>query len=261
MNYCLSNKVAPRYLEEAYEIKIHYKDRAQIKKLSEKYPKASYLLTVPDTLSPDQWEELQTLNLLTQNKLTIIIPNRYFLNDCKKYNIKFIFGYAISNWFELNSVVKSGVSQVRLAPPLTHDLEKVRARLPKEVAIRAVPNVAYDKFFPRDNGVTGSWIRPEDTEEYSKYIHIFEFEDCSSVEREQVLFDIYSRGEWAGPLDMLITNLDYPGVNRMIPPELSQRRITCGQRCETHSTCHLCYRLLDLANPEKLAPYAKTQEN
>lgn len=256
MNYCLSNNVAPRYLEQAYEIKIHYKDRDQIKKLSEKYPKASYLLTVPDTLSPFQWEELQTLNLLTQNRLTIIIPNKEFIDDCKKCNIKFIFGYAISNWFELNSVVEAGVSQVRLAPPLTHDLEKVRARLPDDIAIRAVPNVAYDKFFPRKDGVTGSWIRPEDTEAYEKYIHIFEFEDCSSASREQVLFDIYSRGEWAGDLNMIITNLDYPGVNRMIPPELSQRRINCGQRCESNRTCHLCYRLLDLANPEKLKPYA-----
>lgn len=257
MKFCLSNKVASRYLEHATEIKLQYKDRNQIKKLSEKYPTASYLLTgIPDSLSPNQWEELQTLNLLAQNQLCIIIPNKHFIDDCKKYNIKFMFGYAISNWFELNSIIELGAYYVRLAPPLTHDLEKVWGRTVGRVKVRGIPNIAYDKFFPRNDGVAGSWIRPEDIEVYSKYYDIFEFEDCDSVEKEQTLFEIYTRGEWAGDLKMLITNLDYPGVNRMIPPELSQRRISCGQRCESNRTCHLCYRLLDLADPEKLKPYA-----
>lgn len=256
MNYCLSHNLSHKYLEQAAEIKLQFKDRQKIKKLSEKYPNAAYLLTVPENLTPEHWEELQTLNLLAQNQLTIIIPNKYFINDCKKYNIKFMFGYAISNWFELNTIIKIGAYQVRLAPPLTHDLEKVHGRTMGKIKLRATPNLAYDGFFPRNDGVTGSWIRPEDIETYSKYYDIFEFEDCDSVEKEQTLFEIYTRGEWAGDLKMLITNLDYPGVNRMIPPELSQRRINCGQRCESNRTCHLCYRLLDLADPEKLKPYA-----
>ena len=259
MKFCLSNKVASRYLEQATEIKLQYKDRNQIKKLSEKYPNASFLLaSMPDSLSFNQWEELQTFNLLARNKLCIIISNKYFIDDCKKYNIKFMFGYAIGNWFELNSIIELGAYYVRLAPPLTHDLEKVWGRVAGQIKIRAIPNIAYDKFFPRNDGVTGSWIRPEDIGMYSKYYDIFEFEDCDNVEKEQTLFEIYTRGEWAGDLKMLITNLDYPGVNRMIPPELSQRRITCGQRCESNRTCHLCYRLLDLANPDLLAPYAQT---
>ena len=257
MKFCLSNKVASKYLEQAAEIKLQYKDRNQIKKLSEKYPKPSFLLMgIPDSLSTNQWEELQTLNLLAQNQLCIIIPHKHFIDDCKKYNIKFMFGYAISNWFELNSIMELGAYYVRLAPPLTHDLEKVQNRTMGRIKLRAIPNVAYDKFFPRNDGVSGSWIRPEDIEVYSKYYDIFEFEDCDAAEKEQTLFDIYTRGEWSGDLKMLITNLDYPGVNRMIPPELSQRRINCGQRCESNRTCHLCYRLLDLANPTKLKPYA-----
>ena len=41
MGYCLSSSVAPRYLEEAAEIKIQYKDKEKMKKLSEKYPEAT----------------------------------------------------------------------------------------------------------------------------------------------------------------------------------------------------------------------------
>ena len=52
------------------------------------------------------------------------------------------------------------------------------------IKLRAIPNVAYDKFFPRNDGVSGSWIRPEDIEVYSKYYDIFEFEDCDAAEKE-----------------------------------------------------------------------------
>jgi hypothetical protein len=52
---------------------------------------------------------------------------------------------------------------------------------------------------------------------------------------------------------MLVTNLNYLGVNRMIPPqELTEKRMTCRQACTRGSHCRLCYRYLDLANPELL---------
>ena len=260
MGYCLNSSVAPRYLEEAAEIKVQYKDKEKIKRLSEKYPEATFVLEkLPELSAQANWDDLVLLQLFVQNKLILVIPNKYYIDDCRKHNIKFMFKYAISNWIELNSVVEAGVCQVRLAPPLTHDLEKVRNRLPAEVRIRAVPNVAYDGFFPRKDGVTGSWIRPENIEAYSKYIDIFEFEDCSSPDREQVLYDIYTRGEWPGDLNMLITNLNYPGVNRMLPPDITEKRMTCGQRCESNKTCYVCYRLLNLADPDKLGKYVDNQ--
>lgn len=49
---------------------------------------------------------------------------------------------------------------------------------------------------------------------------------------------------------MIITNLNYPGVNRMIPTELTEKRMNCGQRCQSGGHCRLCYRYLELANPE-----------
>lgn len=260
VSFCLSSKVAPSYLKEAAEIKIPYKQRSKITKLTEKYD-AGIVLTIPVANSdPSEinWDEMKATNLIAREKLYLTIPNCKYIPYCKEHNIKFMLGYAISNWFELNSILAQSPAYVRLAPPLTHDLEKVAARVKSTNSrIRAVPNVAYDKFFPREDGVTGSWIRPEDIEAYSQYIDIFEFEDCDDHEKEQTLYEIYSRGNWAGDLKMIITNLDYPGVNRMIPPDLSQRRINCKQQCEQNRTCRLCYRYLDLANPEKLEAYKK----
>jgi hypothetical protein len=55
---------------------------------------------------------------------------------------------------------------------------------------------------------------------------------------------------WPGDLKTIITNFNYPGVNRMIPNSLTERRMICGQKCQSGSSCKLCYRYLDLANPE-----------
>jgi hypothetical protein len=46
------------------------------------------------------------------------------------------------------------------------------------IKLRVVPNISYYAFIPRDNGVCGSWIRPEDLELYEPYIETIEFEDC-----------------------------------------------------------------------------------
>ena len=41
-----------------------------------------------------------------------------------------------------------------------------------------MPNVAYYAFIPREDGVCGSWIRPEDLNLYEPFIDVIEFEDC-----------------------------------------------------------------------------------
>lgn len=159
----------------------------------------------------------------------------------------------ITTWNEANALKDLGVSYLYIAPPLTHQLDKVR-RL--NIPIRMFANIAYADTMPRKNGVSGGWIRPEDVDAYGQYIDAIEFADVD-LKKEQALFRIYTKGEWPGDLNLIINNLNYPGVNRMIDPAISQRRMTCAQRCEERQTCHLCYEMLDLANPEKLKPLIK----
>jgi len=63
--------------------------------------------------------------------------------------------------------------------------------------------------------------------------------------------------EWMLDLGDLITNFNHIGSNRMINSDFSLRRINCGQRCLEGGGCHLCYRVLDLANPDKIKEYAE----
>jgi hypothetical protein len=85
-----------------------------------------------------------------------------------------------------------------------------------------------------------------------------EFEHCKfNPKKEQVYFNIYKDGEWAGDLQDIVPDLGYPGMNRLIPPATTARRAVCRQQCqEPNNFCKLCYTVLDLSNKQKLSEYA-----
>lgn len=186
---------------------------------------------------------------MTKSNLVVALSTLADVNECKKYNIKFYLNYPITTFYELQALKNLGAEYALIDSPLVQDI--IRAR---EVGIklRVVPNVAYYAFIPREDGVCGSWIRPEDLNLYEPFIDVIEFEDCD-VKKEQALYRIYmEQKSWPGDLGRIITNLNYLGVNRMIPSELSEKRMSCGQACMRGSHCKLCYRYLDLANPDLL---------
>lgn len=98
-------------------------------------------------------------------------------------------------------------------------------------------------------------MRPEDIDAYSEYVDVVEFEDCDQ-KKEAALYRIYAEDKnWPTDLGLLITNLNHTGVNRMIRQDASLKRIDCGQRCQEGNTCRLCYRMLDIANPDMVKKY------
>lgn len=177
------------------------------------------------------------------------------IDNLNQYNMLWGYKYPVSTFMELDSLKKLGAHSVLIDAPLTHRLYEVEDYNFAEV--RMVANVAYYAYIPRENGVVGSYIRPEDVETYAGYVDVIEFEDCDK-KREQALYRIYMENHaWPGNLRTIITNLDYNGVNRMIPADFAEKRMNCGQRCLESGSCHLCYRYLDLANPELLKAYKK----
>lgn len=178
---------------------------------------------------------------------------------CKNQKIRFYYGYPISSYFQLEALVEAGVEYARLDAPLFFDLENLKQLYP-DLKLRAVPNIAYNDGLPRLEGVCGTWIRPEDVEGYEPYIYVFEFENCD-IKKEQAMYRIYANDRaWPTDLGVLITNLNYIGTNRMISSKLSRKRITCQQRCKSNGHCHLCYRLLDLALPDKIKEYNEAEK-
>lgn len=199
-----------------------------------------------------EWDDIKRYKIITQDKFIIALNSLSDISFCKNENIKFYWNFPITTFYELRALKDIGVEYALIEAPLTHDIIKAASI---GVKLRMVPNVAYYAFIPRDNGVCGSWIRPEDLYMYEPYIEAIEFEDCD-LKKEQALYRIYCEQKaWPGDLGMIITNLNYLGVNRMIPSDLTKRRMTCGQKCQSGKHCRLCYSYLNLANPDKLKQY------
>ena len=257
MRFCLTNDVPKSTLSKADEIKVHYYDRNKVLDLIELYPSATIVLDLGDVKDVD-WDLMKELNIMSKSNFVLCLYDISKAVTAKKHGIKFYFGFIVTTWYDLNNHVRLGASYARLGSPLIHMLDKVIDTYP-ELKIRAVPNTAITGRLPKEDGVTGDWIRPEDTEFYNQYVYVMEFEHCQfNPKKEQVLYNIYSNGEWAGELTDIVPDLAYPGLNRMIPPDTLTRRAVCRQQCqEPNNYCKLCYTVLDLSNKEKLKEYSE----
>lgn len=252
MKFSLSNRQEHVYLAKADEIRVAWRDRRSIADLAEKYPKAKINLTRFYTDMTDDpaidWKQLNELKILSHDNfiLGLSSPDEMLVAQSKGYN--FYYLDAVRTYQELRQLKQLGVCRVRVGAPLFFELEKVST---VGIPIYAIANIANsDLQFCNSDGVIGTWIRPEDVSLYEQYIDLIEFR--GTLSQEQALYRIYTRGAWSSDLRYIILDLDYDGVNRMIPPSLAEARIKCGQRCQENGACKLCYRMLDLANPDKI---------
>lgn len=254
MKCCLNSHQTPEYLNKADELRILYKDRHKIIDFVEIYPNKTIILDMKGYDGLIEWDNIKRYKIITQNNFIIALNSLTDISFCKKENIKFYWNFPVNTFYDLKALKRLGAEYALIESPIFHDMA---AAAEIGIKLRVVPNVAYYAFIPREDGVCGSWIRPEDLCLYESFIDVIEFEDCD-LKKEQALYRIYfEQKAWPGDLGMIITNLNYPGVNRMIPQELTAKRMTCGQRCQSGSHCRLCYRYLDLANPELLEKYKK----
>ena len=258
MKFSLSSRQSPEYLQKADEIKVQWRDRDIIHDLIEKYPKATINLTryYQDGEQEIDWNELNTFNVLAQGRLVLGLTFISEMIEARSRGYKFYYLSHIRTYQELIDVINFGVCRVHLGAPLFFEMERVKRVC--DLPIVAIANSAFsDSVFTRPDGVLGIWIRPEDVDVYSTYIDTIEF--FGSKSQEQALYRIYAEQKsWSGELGLIIQDLNYPCVNRMVPPTLAEARLNCGQRCQENGHCHLCYRLFDLANPDKLRQYLDT---
>ena len=253
MKWCVSSRQQGEYLAKADEIRVAYRDRNFIYDIREKYPNATAILNL-HTEQELNWKEIEVFSRYMEDKLICCVRDIIQATECSTRKIKFFFGFPIMSFDELNKVKRMGVCYVRLGGALAFSLDKV-AKI--GIPVRAVPNVASEWPWPGDDGICGTWIRPEDVETYEPYISAMEFEDCN-LQQERALYRIYAEERaWPGKVDMIISNVHTVALNRLIPPEFGKTRVTCGQRCQENGRCSFCHRLLSLADEEKIRALKK----
>ena len=235
MKYCLSARQTKEILKQADEILVEAKDYRVIPDYFYNYPDTIIILDLPKEQNEVSKDTLLTYSKASNNFI-VRLNNLDDLKWYKENGIKFYYRYPVSTFYDVQGLIYLGAEYIAIMAPLTFQMDKLKTL---NVKFRMVPNVAYDAYIPRKNGIHGQWVRPEDLEYYEN-IAVFEFEDAD-LQKEKTLFDIYkNKKKWNGNLNLLITNLNHNVDNRSILPETGKMRSNCGQRCQTSGNCHFC---------------------
>lgn len=255
MKCCLNSRLPENILKKADQIKFQYRDRNSIIDFVD-YEKT----IIVDCLNIEEidWGQMVNYNKLNKGNFILCLSNIDQIKEAKKRELLWYWGFPVTSLYEAKGFARLGTYYLKVGAPLFFEWDTVKKVLP-DMKFRHTPNIAYNDGLPRPDGVSGTWIRPEDLRLYEHYIDVIEFEDCNR-EKEQTLYSVYmEQKEWKPILRLLITNLNHKGTNRMISSELTKRRLTCRQVCENGGACTLCWRSLAIADPERVREYAEAQ--
>jgi hypothetical protein len=255
MKYCISGRQPMSTLRKADEIKMIYNDIERIIDYIVAFPDKTIIIDIPKNLLTVDWELL--VKYSQGIDLILCLHDLSLVDECKERGLKFYWAYPITTYYELQGILKLEPCYLFLGAPLCFDLARVRGIYATE--IRLVPNVAFDTYIPREDGICGQWIRPEDVKYYETYVSALEFTGVD-LAAERTLLDIYKNDQtWPGNLSHIIRNLRCDVSNLALPEDIGKIRMTCGQRCMCNNTCHYCYTSMKYA--DKLhALYLKRRE-
>lgn len=243
MKACLSSQCSSSYLEKADEIKVEYKDRNRIIDYIEKYPKATIILSIRKASEDTEvtWDEISRIQTLCKNQFLFAAVNIYQVEQCYQRGINYYLDRPIDNYEDIYWLKKMKAKYILIESPIFFDIENVRDITRNFCSLRISPNVAYYAGnIPKENGIVGSWIRPEDIDLYKRLIDTIEFEDCDA-RKEEALYRIYMEDKkWPTDLNLLITNLNYPIDNKYLPDTFGEMRLRCQQKCFSTSHCNFC---------------------
>lgn len=234
MKYCISGRQSASILKQADEIKLQSKDYRITSDYLKDYPKATVILEVDDEVPKNM---ILAYAEISENFVCCLRNLDDFL-WYKQNKVKFYYGFPVDSYYDLDALEKLGVEYVKIKEPLTFDMKNMAQR---SCRIRATANVAYQAYIPRENGICGGWIRPEDVPAYEEGIDVLEFEGDINLDQEKTLLHIYKDNqEWPGSLDIIITNLNGNINNGGLPNEFGETRANCKQRCMQNGFCHYC---------------------
>ena len=213
---------------------MRYVDKDKILDYIETLADKTIIIEIPKEEEID-WNLLKTYS--EKIHLITALNNLNMIKECRENNIKWYWTFPITSYFELKGIVALNPSYLLLGAPLCFDLKNVKNY---NIPIRLCPNLAYDAYIPRENGICGQWIRPEGIPAYEEFVDTFEF-ITTDLKHEATLFHIYKDNKvWPGNLNLLFTNFNFNVDNRGLPEEIDKIRTNCSHRCMSTGTCHFC---------------------
>jgi hypothetical protein len=180
--------------------------------------------------------------------LRLGIDQRDFAPELYESNISYFFDEFIDTWDKLVSIIKLQVSDVYIVSDLGFNLKDVSLYCKKNnVKIRVFPNVSqFSAVVGNLDKIKGFFIRPDDISDYEEFVDVCEF--FGDLDKQSVLYEIYTKENWSGKLNQLILNLDNNSniSNKTIAPIFGTMRVNCNKKCY-RGQCNKCDRLLSTA--------------
>lgn len=217
------------------------RDFRAIPEYIEKYPDKALILELENELPKDfDWEVIKAYTEKLNGNFYCAVSNFTQIVDCEKAGTKYYYRYPANSLFEVNTFVGYGVSYILVGTPLMFNLKNVAKY---SIPLRFMPNLAYEPYLYRKDGIIGGWVRPEDMDTYGKYLAVAEFYAPKSLDQESALFHVYAENKtWPGNLNLLIEGLNINFDNRILydADNFAIRRMECKQKCLNGKTCHYC---------------------
>ena len=245
MKFCLNSRVSSQYLKTADQIKVAYRDFASIPGVIEKYPDTEIIVSLPNPPTDKELEELRNYNKIHQGGLKLAFS--FFPLPEHHEGLHFYTSYPVESFSEANALISAGSECIKPSGSIFFQMDRLKKL---NTQIRLTPNQPWLSLVPRENGICGQWIRPEDLYLYDSLSDpIVEFDLCR-VQEEEALYRIYSEDhKWSGPLSYLVQNLNDNALNRLLEKGIGITRMNCGHKCQDPTgSCRICPNAFKLAN-------------
>jgi len=248
MQFCLYY-CAPdmQYIDEAPQLSFLYKPQDDtIEEFIKQHNTQHHYILMTEPFDATNTARLKALKEQSDNWTLVVTgdmdPKGNFVKMVKDIAPQFMFGTPAAEWYQLQTMLQCGVSEVIITGFLGFCMPDVRKECNKFGAkIRVIANFASATWFDCP-AIKKFFIRPEDVKHYLDYVDTIEFEGDKTL--QEVCYRAYTKGEWFGELGEIIIGLEGELDSRRLPMIFGSIRSNCRMRCISGGACQICRAML-----------------
>ena len=242
MKYSISYNSDISLRKAADEIRVPFNKLGYIYEFMTNHPEKQYVIIV-DSILTNFDNQLKLVTAVLQDNYTIECKTIDIIKYVKNKGYNCFYAYSATDWETFNNLLNLQVSDIYIDGPICFDisaLEKIKKT--NNINIRVRPNISTNAFLGNNlTSLNSFFIRPEDLNLYESAIDTIVFDKETSLLKEETLFKIYKKEQYAGNLKDIVFQLDTDINNLHFPQSFGKYRTNCKQKCKAGERCRYCF--------------------